>query len=223
MSYIFNILSSHLNIIFILHYITFDCKAYIVTYCFQVNGGWSSWKPWQSASACSVTCGTGSKRFTSTRSCNNPKPQNGGRGCSGKTRKYGTRRCSTNRGCPGWASFVWHLNKKFKVYCICSIPFQILIPVALSLQLCFWKLRFLIWNTSHPQFYQVEGYIPQKQKPSKKKNKQKNPQQQQITFSLFYACSGWRLGKLDSGVCLHPVLCYLWGGDTGVRETEKLQ
>lgn len=223
MSYIFNILSSHLNIIFILHYITFDCKAYIVTYCFQVNGGWSSWKPWQSASACSVTCGTGSKRFTSTRSCNNPKPQNGGRGCSGKTRKYGTKRCSTNRGCPGWASFVWHLNKKIKVYCICSIPFQILIPVALSLQLCFWKLRFLIWNTSHPQFYQVEGYIPQKQKPSKKKNKQKKPQQQQITFSLFYACRGWRLGKLDSGVCLHPVLCYLWGGDTGVRETEKLQ
>lgn len=125
MSYIF---TSRHYIHTSLHYIWL--QSLYCNYCFQVNGGWSSWKPWQSASACSVTCGTGTKRFTSTRSCNNPKPQYGGRGCSGLTRKYETRRCSTNRGCPGWASFVWHLNKKNLKYTVSALfRFKFVFPL----------------------------------------------------------------------------------------------
>ena len=56
----------------------------------SINGGWSAWSSW---SACSVTdCGqTGTQ--TSTRTCTNPAPANGGADCSGSSIQ--TQSCST--------------------------------------------------------------------------------------------------------------------------------
>ena len=59
----------------------------------KVNGGWSRWSRW---SSCSKSCGSGVQKRT--RTCTNPKPQNGGRGCNGNSdqqRKCFLRRCPT--------------------------------------------------------------------------------------------------------------------------------
>ncbi|KAG5879484.1 hypothetical protein JTB14_013989 [Gonioctena quinquepunctata] len=49
----------------------------------SVNGGWGSWSSW---SSCSRTCGGGVS--TSTRDCNSPIPQYGGRYCLGDRNKF---------------------------------------------------------------------------------------------------------------------------------------
>ena len=59
---------------------------------YSVNGRWSLWATW---SACSKTCGTGTK--TRKRSCTNPPPQNGGKGCKGIDKQ--TKSCLL-KACP---------------------------------------------------------------------------------------------------------------------------
>uniref|UniRef100_A0A8C8A0A4 ADAM metallopeptidase with thrombospondin type 1 motif, 12 n=1 Tax=Oryzias sinensis TaxID=183150 RepID=A0A8C8A0A4_9TELE len=53
-----------------------------------VNGGWGQWSTW---SYCSRTCGTGVQ--SAERECNNPKPEFGGRYCTGERKRY--RTCNT--------------------------------------------------------------------------------------------------------------------------------
>ena len=49
-----------------------------------VNGGWSSWQPWED---CTVTCSSGMR--TRIRYCNNPPPQYNGRNCEGSPQPTG--------------------------------------------------------------------------------------------------------------------------------------
>ncbi|XP_041376992.1 coadhesin-like [Gigantopelta aegis] len=75
-----------------------------------VNGGWSDWKNPISVSGCSVTCGSGTRNFRLSRTCDNPPPSNGGRQCSGSTTSTVTRTCNTNVACPevvngGWSDW----------------------------------------------------------------------------------------------------------------------
>ncbi|XP_078693729.1 uncharacterized protein LOC144923237 [Branchiostoma floridae x Branchiostoma belcheri] len=58
----------------------------------QVDGGWTDWSPW---SACSVTCGVGTK--TRDRTCTNPAPANGGADCDGLDQE--TQDCGTGVIC----------------------------------------------------------------------------------------------------------------------------
>ncbi|XP_069563959.1 A disintegrin and metalloproteinase with thrombospondin motifs 12-like [Brachyistius frenatus] len=53
-----------------------------------VNGGWGQWSTW---SYCTRTCGTGVQ--SAERECNNPKPEFGGRYCTGERKRY--RTCNT--------------------------------------------------------------------------------------------------------------------------------
>merc|ERR1711962_1809172 len=64
---------------------SYDCCTNVV------DGGWSSW----SYGACSKTCGGGTQR--GTRSCNNPRPSNGGKICAGSG--VTTRQCNI-KSCP---------------------------------------------------------------------------------------------------------------------------
>ncbi|XP_073244555.1 SCO-spondin-like isoform X1 [Porites lutea] len=68
-----------------------------------VNGRWSLWATW---SACSKTCGTGTK--TRKRSCTNPPPQNGGKGCKGidkQTKSCLLKTCPTDGGWSAWGKW----------------------------------------------------------------------------------------------------------------------
>ncbi|XP_060894534.1 A disintegrin and metalloproteinase with thrombospondin motifs 12 [Labrus mixtus] len=53
-----------------------------------VNGAWGQWSTW---SFCSRTCGTGVQ--SAERECNNPKPEFGGKYCTGERKRY--RTCNT--------------------------------------------------------------------------------------------------------------------------------
>uniref|UniRef100_A0A669BJR1 ADAM metallopeptidase with thrombospondin type 1 motif, 12 n=1 Tax=Oreochromis niloticus TaxID=8128 RepID=A0A669BJR1_ORENI len=57
-----------------------------------VNGGWGQWSTW---SYCSRTCGIGVQ--SAERECNNPKPEFGGKYCTGERKRY--RTCNT-KPCP---------------------------------------------------------------------------------------------------------------------------
>ena len=58
-----------------------------------MNGGWGPWSLW---SACTASCGPGTRERK--RSCVNPAPKNGGKPCSGAEQQVGD--CSY-RPCPG--------------------------------------------------------------------------------------------------------------------------
>ena len=60
---------------------------------FSVNGGVGEWSGW---SSCSKECGTGTK--TTTRSCDNPAPANGGSDCTESLSE--SQDCNTHP-CPG--------------------------------------------------------------------------------------------------------------------------
>ncbi|XP_029296255.1 A disintegrin and metalloproteinase with thrombospondin motifs 12-like [Cottoperca gobio] len=53
-----------------------------------VNGGWGQWTTW---SHCTRTCGTGVQ--SAERECNDPKPEFGGKYCTGERKRY--RTCNT--------------------------------------------------------------------------------------------------------------------------------
>lgn len=59
---------------------------------FSVDGEWGNWGAW---GTCSVTCGGG--QSARSRTCDNPRPQNGGLDCSGDQSEYGN--CNT-QNCP---------------------------------------------------------------------------------------------------------------------------
>ncbi|CAB3990632.1 A disintegrin and metallo ase with thrombospondin motifs adt-1-like isoform X2, partial [Paramuricea clavata] len=69
----------------------------------KVDGGWSAWSDF---GACSVSCGTGVKY--STRMCNNPKAEHGGKECEGnsqKKTKCDMPPCKVNGGWSTWSSW----------------------------------------------------------------------------------------------------------------------
>ncbi|XP_046338820.2 coadhesin-like isoform X2 [Haliotis rufescens] len=74
----------------------------------QVDGGFSSWSPWNMA-PCSVTCGVNATRFsTRRRNCNSPTPQDGGTNCTGPheenvTRNCGLGNCQVDGGFSSWS------------------------------------------------------------------------------------------------------------------------
>ncbi|XP_062508236.1 A disintegrin and metalloproteinase with thrombospondin motifs adt-1-like [Corticium candelabrum] len=69
-----------------------------------VNGEWSYWETW---SACSRSCRPGGQR-SRRRSCSNPKPQHGGRTCSGfdvDRRDCNRQSCPVNGGWTEWSTW----------------------------------------------------------------------------------------------------------------------
>ncbi|VVC24170.1 Metallopeptidase, catalytic domain,Thrombospondin type-1 (TSP1) repeat,Peptidase M12B [Cinara cedri] len=67
----------------------------------SIDGGWSDWQPY---SDCASSCLLGDRNdlnsgstgiMTSVRRCNNPRPENGGKTCSGGDQKY--KSCSTEQ------------------------------------------------------------------------------------------------------------------------------
>lgn len=74
-----------------------------------LDGGWSSWSPWET---CSKTCGiSGGSVLRRSRVCNQPPPMNGGASCPGNDTEV-TKACFTP--CPGkWmlsSTMTWGQN-----------------------------------------------------------------------------------------------------------------
>jgi len=66
-----------------------------------VDGGWSKW------TACSKACGNG----TRTRTCTNPRPQYGGKSCSGRNNTWCiVKHCPVNGGWSKWSASPCHLH-----------------------------------------------------------------------------------------------------------------
>lgn len=68
-----------------------------------VNGKWSVWSKW---SECSESCSTGVK--SRTRTCSNPSPRNGGKGCPGNAKELETcqlKPCITNGSWSEWSNW----------------------------------------------------------------------------------------------------------------------
>ncbi|XP_046551251.1 thrombospondin-1-like [Haliotis rubra] len=70
---------------------------------FAVDGGWSPWVRWTAndGEECSAYCGGGKIRQSRQRSCDNPKPQNGGADCEGESVEKRVTNCN-NQGCGGY-------------------------------------------------------------------------------------------------------------------------
>ncbi|KAJ8374864.1 hypothetical protein SKAU_G00054440 [Synaphobranchus kaupii] len=66
----------------------------------HVDGGWSQWAAW---SECSAPCGGGAK--LRSRQCDNPTPQNGGRGCAGVSEQQ--KDCNTQHCTDSGPWFDW--------------------------------------------------------------------------------------------------------------------
>ncbi|XP_077160383.1 SCO-spondin-like isoform X2 [Paroedura picta] len=67
-------------------------QCHVDPFC-HLHGGWSTWGPW---SPCTQSCGEGVRfRF---RQCDNPAPQNGGRGCVGSREQQSS--CPNQQVCP---------------------------------------------------------------------------------------------------------------------------
>ncbi|CAL8345639.1 unnamed protein product [Lota lota] len=77
-----------------------------------VNGGWGQWSTW---SHCSRTCGSGVQ--SAERECNNPKPEFGGKYCTGERKRY--RTCNTKRCQKNNPSFREMLCSEFD-----TVPYQ---------------------------------------------------------------------------------------------------
>ncbi|CAC5415554.1 THBS2S [Mytilus coruscus] len=58
-----------------------------------IDGGWSEYGNFNEWSACSVTCGKGTKSHERTRSCTKPEPQFGGNDCEGSEVDIQTDSC----------------------------------------------------------------------------------------------------------------------------------
>ena len=86
----------------------------------QVNGAYSAWSQW---SACSKTCGKGTR--TRERSCSNPVPRNGGRDCS----ELGPR--SQSQECEVEACAVGSYGKRQSIYFSVVTPHMILLIITM--------------------------------------------------------------------------------------------
>ncbi|XP_048241736.1 SCO-spondin-like [Haliotis rufescens] len=83
-----------------------------------VNGGYTLWSDWVRGS-CSGSCDGGTQTDTRTRSCTNPRPQNGGLQCSGPSSETRTISCimpgcEVDGGETEWGSWV---NRSCSVTC----------------------------------------------------------------------------------------------------------
>lgn len=82
-----------------------------------VDGGWSEWSNYD-PSTCSRTCGGGV--YFKTRTCTNPRPQNGGKDCIGENRGY-PKVCKRKVPCPSGAmdfrlAQCHAINKQYTIY-----------------------------------------------------------------------------------------------------------
>ncbi|KAL3852076.1 hypothetical protein ACJMK2_015763 [Sinanodonta woodiana] len=86
----------------------------------SIDGNWGPWNCWTAITSCSVTCETGVRNETRSRTCSYPTPQYGGRQCNGISTEFQTSACYT-KPCPidgNWGAWNgWSSNAPCSVTC----------------------------------------------------------------------------------------------------------
>ena len=96
-----------------------------------VDGGWSSWSLW---SRCDRVCGGGKRQRL--RSCTNPPPSSGGKGCG--SHYYESKECAVNK-CPGLSTFAFRPFAVSPWSSVClSLSPSFFLFVCLPIYLSFW-------------------------------------------------------------------------------------
>ena len=96
-----------------------------------VDGGWSSWSLW---SRCDRVCGGGKRQRL--RSCTNPPPSSGGKGCG--SHYYESKECAVNK-CPGLSAFAFRPFAVSPWSSVClSLSPSFFLFVCLPIYLSFW-------------------------------------------------------------------------------------
>ena len=96
-----------------------------------VDGGWSSWSLW---SRCDRVCGGGKRQRL--RSCTNPSPSSGGKGCG--SHYHESKECAVNK-CPGLSVFAFRPFAVSPWSSVClSISTSFFLFVGLPIYLSFW-------------------------------------------------------------------------------------
>ena len=121
-----------------------------------LDGGWSSWSPWET---CSKTCGIlGGSVLRRSRVCNQPPPMNGGASCPGNDTEV-TKACFTP--CPGkWmlsSAMTWGQNV-FSCYII-HLPIYQFFSLIISI---FSQKDSAPWTSSSPktaQFWSPQMWL----------------------------------------------------------------
>lgn len=96
-----------------------------------VDGGWSSWSLW---SRCDRVCGGGKRQRL--RSCTNPPPSSGGKGCG--SHYYESKECAVNK-CPALSAFAFRPFAVSPWSSVClSLSPSFFLFVCLPIYLSFW-------------------------------------------------------------------------------------
>lgn len=87
------------------------CNTIFLMYVLLVNGNYTSWSAWKE---CSATCGGGIQERS--RTCTNPKPQNGGKDCAllgpaAETQSCNSQPCPSKFHYPSSVCHGWMYDK----------------------------------------------------------------------------------------------------------------
>ncbi len=86
----------------------------------RIDGGWSAWSDWTSASACTGACGAATRTEQRTRTCTAPAPSGGGSPCSGPAVESRAASCTPSGcvACSGVSEFTLQRGSSNPVYAV---------------------------------------------------------------------------------------------------------
>ena len=116
-----------------------------------VDGGWQNWSKW---GECSEPCGRGEQ--VRSRSCDNPRPKNGGSQCDGPSTQRLPCSCDPKFDAAGELTKITRNLSKFRSQPYITWNRLALYDVYLPLKVCFWSI---VWLVAHVMLFKQSNKI----------------------------------------------------------------